>query len=1311
MVGYIFEYYKYIQYAKESLSDLDEVMDHDNAKKTFLTFGEFDRLKVNCVEEISRFRDLSDLGKNWLGNRHSLLFYSLEKEPAYCYCEKNEKFGFYSIERDSFDDHLFIGLTEFPFKTAIRTSISDYESLAKIAEKKVKNEIKKIIKMKNYDIDFMMFGSLGNFGISILWFSNQYTEVLDVINYIKQQNITEFFSAHTIFSRNPNANEDNINKIEGKAFVQVTLKRYLPNGKFILPQTDIKIRATYHTFGQYDVLLEMDAANAYNVFSGNSFLTHIGNLYQKEILQTSVIFGKEIENMYSDNENSLNIENELNENKFKNVVDDLKGIQVQYQVVREKLKEILSTSTGVVDTFDSLMCDYRSNVVFAVNEHWAMDFSHVFKHSLECMKEMIEFLKINPDYDIEFLEILRIMMNNLKQQIFHMAESNSLEFEIPKCHLRYTGQEDCMLFGYMNIIKEILRQAYCLNGINDQTEIIPIVTVDTVPIIESALYFDKTIFYESNLKEKDQKFKFLDINLPHICFYDIPTYIKYLYHEIYHYVVPKNREERDIYMGQFLTSIAYQKLVMEVIKCFLNQNRNLAEIKEIIYPIIANIISNSYSDIHLELKSKYKIGSTDTNSVFYIREIYKKVLIRYIESDIGNWIKNRDSLFSKILFSLNEHLNKKKIISGLEGFNYDLLKRFISELDIEKIKKCLKDEENIEKKQFHLDILLSQIDKIFSATINGLKEVSADIPMIEMSEMSLEEYLNLYVHCQRNLSKKHVSPQKPDTKEIFRIIMVLYYFEKEKNMILDDNTKENFRSLFYANTFPSHFIYDKSRLFEIFNMADEDVERWWLFFSEIKSGFDKKNFDIHAEVLEKLVETIKISQRSKDSNPLKEILILHNKEINVYSSVLLKIRSYGRNISDQMIQEYNNLIKRKNEFLFKENIEIMLKYQNGLSLDELSEINFKNNSRKSQKIQQELLVKPVKLNLETQKYDLSFEQNYSKIYNYRVYNVTELMDVFAEVTNKLKCSCQKIACRVENDLWYRGQMNGEYELLPSIMRPNVVERIQFGYLAQYQRYLFEKFKYRADGAPEIIDLSQFSISDYLALMQHYQVKTNLMDWSEDAFTGIYFALEKFITGETKESTYSPSIQIFSPGLYNRARKQMMDLGVAELSENKKAFKASLKTIRGRVGEIPNIATGYNEEIYDMFLLGNRKYEEDIFYGYTREIKLSGGKELAFLPLAIYTSRLNPRMRNQSGMFLAYNLYIEPSLSNAYNYMSLERIQEYYMKESKAENKRQFLYKIMIDKSNVKEIAECFIALGLSKERIYPELSNIGTKIR
>lgn len=98
-----------------------------------------------------------------------------------------------------------------------------------------------------------------------------------------------------------------------------------------------------------------------------------------------------------------------------------------------------------------------------------------------------------------------------------------------------------------------------------------------------------------------------------MCFYDMPTYIKYLYHEIYHYIVPENREQRNIYMGQFLVSIGYEKLIMGIIECCLRKTENSEKVKEFIFPIVASIISNIYPQIHFDLKSKYKIQTKDVS--------------------------------------------------------------------------------------------------------------------------------------------------------------------------------------------------------------------------------------------------------------------------------------------------------------------------------------------------------------------------------------------------------------------------------------------------------------------------------------------------------------------------------------------------------------------------------------------------------------------------------------------------------------------------------------------------------------------------
>ena len=93
--------------------------------------------------------------------------------------------------------------------------------------------------------------------------------------------------------------------------------------------------------------------------------------------------------------------------------------------------------------------------------------------------------------------------------------------------------------------------------------------------------------------------------------------------------------------------------------------------------------------------------------------------------------------------------------------------------------------------------------------------------------------------------------------------------------------------------------------------------------------------------------------------------------------------------------------------------------------------------------------------------------------------------------------------------------------------------------------------------------------------------------------------------------------------------------------------------------------------------------------------------------------LNPRIRAQSGIFLAYNLYAEPSIDvkGAYDYIALEKIQEYYLTRCQRPNgKVQFLYKIEIDKSGMLEMVNAVRKMGISKERIYPELTSIGERI-
>lgn len=284
---------------------------------------------------------------------------------------------------------------------------------------------------------------------------------------------------------------------------------------------------------------------------------------------------------------------------------------------------------------------------------------------------------------------------------------------------------------------------------------------------------------------------------------------------------------------------------------------------------------------------------------------------------------------------------------------------------------------------------------------------------------------------------------------------------------------------------------------------------------------------------------------------------------------------------------------------------------------------------------------------------------------------------------------------------------------------------QYGSLAKFQREYFERFKFRADGAPEILDNVAYTISDYIGVMQHYSVPTNFLDWSEDVFTALYFALENELDPrKTSERGIDASLYILQPILYNIIRSIILE-SIDVTSDTKVLEK--YKNATAKFGSyLPNLSVIENEELFPMFLLGKPNDELMLarIYGNLKAQKIEAldtnvGK--ASLPLAVLTSRLNNRLRAQSGNFLAFNLYspaIETEIwKNEFEYLAMENIQKYYLKhrdeykEPYPFYKQPFLYKINIKAKEKKEIANWLKTMGISTEKIYPELNNVGLRVK
>jgi len=79
-------------------------------------------------------------------------------------------------------------------------------------------------------------------------------------------------------------------------------------------------------------------------------------------------------------------------------------------------------------------------------------------------------------------------------------------------------------------------------------------------------------------------------------------------------------------------------------------------------------------------------------------------------------------------------------------------------------------------------------------------------------------------------------------------------------------------------------------------------------------------------------------------------------------------------------------------------------------------------------------------------------------------------------------------------VWYRGSTNSDYKLLPSLGRPP--------FKLEHERSLINIFK---QNAVQFLDQRPQSQWEWLFLARHHAVPTRLLDWTESALIGLYFA--------------------------------------------------------------------------------------------------------------------------------------------------------------------------------------------------------------
>lgn len=242
----------------------------------------------------------------------------------------------------------------------------------------------------------------------------------------------------------------------------------------------------------------------------------------------------------------------------------------------------------------------------------------------------------------------------------------------------------------------------------------------------------------------------------------------------------------------------------------------------------------------------------------------------------------------------------------------------------------------------------------------------------------------------------------------------------------------------------------------------------------------------------------------------------------------------------------------------------------------------------------------------------------------------ELLEIIEEFQSKSKVS------------WYRGCRNKAHELKPTLYRH--AKKFRIDEIATMETELTTRFVQRS---LPFLHRTLTDEWDKLFLMQHYGVPTRLLDWSENPFVSIYFALVS--AGEPKAT--DASLWMCDPAAWNQA---------------------ALEHISFKGGVLDQSST--------------------LLRGYTPGTPVA---EIPMLPIMIYGSYNSPRIVAQRGGFALFGQGTDP----------MEKV---YLADKFPKG---ILSKIEIPHDKVDEIRSSLFRKGFTESVVFPDLDGLSKELR
>ncbi len=1125
-------------------------------------------------------------------------------------------------------------------------------------KKIIREEINSIINKvtRNRDVEYKCFRSLGSEDMVVIFLANSMKTLAEIIPYLNQIQIKEEDISLGKTSTNPDKTIDlfstvctfsGVNCVKSLGKIDVDIILHL-NMKTSDPLTYInKVN-----------LIEGIQHDSWQVLCGKRMLKlyiHANSIDYSNFLEKGIFNGTSQEykeNVYSSI--TFFVLSDINENSIYREFKKSPVIEILPTIKENLIYKKTNENNDIQESYENNEKDVDENntekpspvAEFLFGEYERLILSKRAVQWSDILKKQYNSMKKFANYYCNFDKYQENeMLSNLQSSLHLINQACSAASEIPNHNHFYVGSFHDILKAYYHLIDKLFDLGKRLPHGEETTqhEITFAICLNPTAVIESRLY-----------TRDDQTDRFVIFSLPYDQFWNYSENIKKLVHEVFHYIAPYDRETRAENLLRIIYSLVLRKRITQLMlicgqrRKIQSANNLMIDGKNRIKPWVNFLLQkydiNFKASLLKKIKKYYPLFSVVSIPewvTFFITNKYIINVIRIVSDQVNN---NIISFFDQSMEYIDCMISRENVLNKDTSFDKDFTPA----------KELFGDKDDVA-------IILNQTDDSPEGYfINKFMKIDPDYPENITIYTSIEHLIHNYI-----MSAKEAFCDLWAIKLTGDTIpqYIVTIFEQYKNIRKEEEVLASFK-LDKKGKYKFEGSVDAIRMSLLLHYYFiNSVNKIPCTLSEVKSAFHK----IHYEVENK-----------------KYIRKCINLICKIYHTF---IRQYGK---IEIISLYNMAFNGVNEIT-----DVIADYDFFGIVSAMKTIS-KTNSSKSVNIDDLDLLSNTYAQInpapQTTKKVLLPKQlispdlvNFSNPYASTIGIYISIIENIMEIISPNSQSGHK--------LWYRGVCSDEFSLLPSIFRhldsnlsiyTNQVNAVQRAYFSSLY-------------ASEIWNLP---IEQRMAMLQHYGVPTNLLDFSIDPMVALHFALNPDIPQDRikiDSGIYQPIIYAFDPISYGVAIRKMEEW-------NKDSQPPlSISSVRFDINKNKNdIPCLFIEDMSYDFLYNHSQTHTS---GYAPNDR---GDDF---PVPIVIQQSNPRIAAQSGTFVAYSLDTRPEIGkvkDVFNYIDLLNIQNRYLKflGERAKLTDRFLFPIFIDKNYISQLRTELKYLNINTGKYYPELSKI-----